>query len=81
LGREVTENTIHREFIRLAMMSVANTVITPMQDILGLGEESRMNITATSKSNWAWRLPSVPDQITPALIKELVETTVLYGRG
>ncbi|CAG0939139.1 partial 4-alpha-glucanotransferase, partial [Candidatus Brocadiaceae bacterium] len=43
LGREVTEDNIHREFIRLAMMSVANMVVLPMQDILGLGEESRMN--------------------------------------
>ena len=50
-----------------------------MQDILGLGEESRMNLPATSENNWTWRL--LPEQITPALIKELAETTVIYGRG
>lgn len=79
LGREVTEGTIHREMIRLAMMSVANMVVIPMQDLLGLGEESRMNLPATSENNWRWRL--LPDQITPALIHELTETTVIYGRG
>ncbi len=79
LGREVTEDNIHRELIRLAMMSVANMVLIPMQDILGLGEESRMNFPATSENNWAWKL--LPEQITPTLIKELTEATVLYGIG
>lgn len=79
LGRDITEDTIYREFIRLAMMSVANMVVLPMQDILGLGEESRMNFPATSENNWEWRL--LPKQITPALIQELSEATVIYGRG
>lgn len=79
LGRDITEDTIYREFIRLAMMSVANMVVLQMQDILGLGEESRMNFPATSENNWEWRL--LPKQITPALIQELSEATVIYGRG
>lgn len=79
LGRDVTEDTIHREFIRLAMMSVANMVVLPLQDILGLGEESRMNSPATSEKNWEWRL--LPEQITPTLMQELSEATVIYGRG
>ncbi|BBO18220.1 4-alpha-glucanotransferase [Candidatus Brocadia pituitae] len=79
LGKEVTEGTIHREMIRLAMMSVANMVVIPMQDVLGLGEESRMNLPATSENNWRWRL--LPEQITPALVQELTEATVIYGRG
>ncbi len=79
LGREVSEDDIYREITRLAMMSVANMVVIPMQDMLGLGEESRMNLPATSENNWAWRL--LPEQITPALRKELTEATVLYGRG
>lgn len=79
LGREVSEDDIHREITRLAMMSVANMVVIPMQDMLGLGEESRMNLPATSENNWAWRL--LPEQITPALRNELTEATVLYGRG
>ncbi|TVM00087.1 MAG: 4-alpha-glucanotransferase [Candidatus Brocadia sp. WS118] len=79
LGREVTEDTIHREMIRLAMMSIANMVVIPMQDVLGMGEASRMNLPATSENNWRWRL--LPEQITPALIQELTEATVIYGRG
>ncbi|OQY99544.1 MAG: 4-alpha-glucanotransferase [Candidatus Brocadia sp. UTAMX2] len=79
LGREVTEDTIHREMIRLAMMSVATMVVMPMQDVLGLGEESRMNLPSTSKNNWRWRLS--PEHLTPALKQELTETTTIYGRG
>lgn len=79
LGREISEDNIHREITRLAMMSVANMAVVPMQDILGLGEESRMNLPATAENNWTWRL--LPEQITPTLRNELTEATVLYGRG
>lgn len=79
LGREISEDDIHREIMRLAMMSVANMAVIPMQDILGLGAESRMNLPATSENNWTWRL--LPEHITPALRKELREATILYGRG
>lgn len=79
IGREISEGEIHREIIRLAMMSVANMVVIPMQDVLGLGEESRMNIPAIAGNNWAWRL--LPEQLTPSLMEELAEMTVIYGRG
>ncbi len=78
LGREVEEDEIHWEFIRLAMMSVADFCIISMQDILGLGEEARMNLPATSKGNWEWRL--MPDQITPSLVEKIREMTETYGR-
>ncbi len=61
------------------MMSVADTVIIPMQDVLGLGEEARMNRPATLKGNWSWRLS--PDQLTPDLAQKLRETTEIYGRA
>lgn len=79
IGREVGEKDVHCEFIRLAMMSVANMAIIPMQDILGLGEEARMNLPATSHGNWQWRL--LPNQVTPSLVKELREMTETYGRA
>ncbi len=79
LGREVTEDTIHRELVRMAMMSVADLVIIPMQDILGLGEEARMNTPATAEGNWEWRLLS--EQLTPELITRLREITRIYGRA
>jgi 4-alpha-glucanotransferase len=42
-------------FIRTLMASVADTVLVPMQDVLGLGTEARMNRPATSSGNWRWR--------------------------
>ena len=42
--------------IRLAMGSIANTVLIPMQDVLGLGEEARMNVPSKGEGNWAWRV-------------------------
>jgi 4-alpha-glucanotransferase len=79
IGREVREEEVHWEFIRLAMMSVADSCIIPMQDVLGLGEDARMNLPATTKGNWGWRL--TPDQITPNVIERLKEMTETYGRG
>ena len=43
LGREVPVDEVHWEMIRLAMLSAARWVTIPMQDVLGLGEEARMN--------------------------------------
>lgn len=43
-------------FIRLAYSSIANVVILQMQDVLGLGNEARMNHPATVGENWRWRL-------------------------
>ncbi|MBM3300374.1 MAG: 4-alpha-glucanotransferase, partial [Deltaproteobacteria bacterium] len=79
LGREVPLGEIHCELIRLAMMSVANTVLFPMQDLLGLGEEARMNRPATSGGNWEWRLSE--EQLNPSLPAKLLEMTEEYGRA
>jgi len=78
-GREVSGEEIHWEFIRLAMMSVANQVIIPMQDILGLGGDTRMNRPSISRDNWGWRLR--PGQIAEPTAERLLEMTVTYGRG
>jgi 4-alpha-glucanotransferase len=59
-------------------MSVADTAIIPMQDLLGLGAEARMNRPATTDGNWAWRL--VAEQIGPSLSAKLTAITELYGR-
>lgn len=79
LGREVSEKQVHWGLIRLAMMSVADTVIVPLQDVLGLGEGSRMNRPATSQGNWRWRF--MPQQMTSSTKKELAEMTEVYGRA
>ncbi len=54
VGGDVRE--IHWEFIRAALGSVANTAIFPVQDVLGLGSDARMNTPATVAGNWTWRL-------------------------
>ncbi len=69
---------IHWEFIRLLMMSAADLVIVPTQDLLGLGSEGRMNRPGTAAGNWEWRLS--PDQLDSFPRKKLLELTSLYGR-
>jgi 4-alpha-glucanotransferase len=46
----------HWKLIRLALSSPARTAIIPVQDVLGLGSEARMNLPATENGNWTWRL-------------------------
>ena len=79
LGRKVSRWNVHREFIRLAMMSVADVAIFPVQDILGLGEEARMNRPATREGNWMWRLS--PEHLKPSVAKILLDMTETYGRS
>jgi len=79
LGRTVSADEISWEFIRMAMMSIANVIIIPLQDILALGTGARMNRPATANGNWEWRLQQ--DQITPDIESRLKHMTHLYGRG
>lgn len=78
IGSEVSGEDVNRELMRLAMMSVANVVIFPMQDILYLGEEARMNTPSVGSGNWQWRLE--PEQLTPSRFQTLSEFTMIYGR-
>jgi 4-alpha-glucanotransferase len=56
MGHEVTVDNVNWDFIKACHKSVADTVIIPMQDILGLGMESRMNTPSKPGGNWRWRL-------------------------
>ncbi|MGQ0720720.1 MAG: 4-alpha-glucanotransferase [Candidatus Eiseniibacteriota bacterium] len=47
---------IHWDFVRLALASVADDALVSMQDVLGLGNEARMNSPGDPESNWQWRL-------------------------
>jgi 4-alpha-glucanotransferase len=69
---------IHWSFIRTLLASVANTVIFPVQDLLGLGGEARMNMPSTLGRNWLWRME--PDVLTPAIATRLAEMVELYDR-
>ncbi|MGC8492541.1 MAG: 4-alpha-glucanotransferase [Syntrophobacteraceae bacterium] len=77
-GRELDENTVCRAFVRAAMMSVAQTVIIPLQDFLELGAEARMNTPAVTFGNWEWRVAA--NRLTAELSKSIAELTRIYGR-
>lgn len=79
LGRVVPASELHWEMIRLAMSSVANLAIIPMQDILGLGEQARMNRPGTVRNNWVWRLG--PKEKTASIVKKLARLTEIFGRA
>jgi 4-alpha-glucanotransferase len=76
LGTEGQE--INWELIRSALASVATMAIIPMQDLLGLGTEARMNLPASTSDNWAWRL--APGALSGQLAKRLKHLTETYGR-
>ena len=78
-GREVGAGEVHRELVRLAMTSVARASIIPMQDVLGLGAEARMNYPSTTEGNWEWRM--TPGEFADAPFEWLRELTELSGRG
>lgn len=69
---------IHWDFIRMALGSVANMAIVPLQDVLGLGTESRMNRPGAGTANWEWRftLPQLDENIRD----RLGSLTAIYER-
>lgn len=78
LGREIPSDKFAVELVRLAMSSVADIVILPMQDILGLGAEARMNTPSTVEGNWEWRLN--PAYLSSDLARWLRDLTEICGR-
>jgi 4-alpha-glucanotransferase len=69
---------IHWVFIRALLASVADTVLFPLQDVLGLGTEARMNQPATLGGNWRWRYRA--GALKPELAERLRELAELYER-
>jgi 4-alpha-glucanotransferase len=72
-GREM-----HWAFIRAVLASVADTAIVPVQDLLGLSSDARMNRPGTVGGNWRWRLR--PGQLTPDIARRLAVMTETYDR-
>lgn len=64
--------------MRAAWSSVADMAIVPMQDILGLGSEARINTPSTLGKNWKWR--ATPEQIDAKVAKKLYHYMQMYGR-
>ena len=73
-----TGEEIHWDFIRCVWSSVANTAITPLQDVLGLGSEARMNLPNSNQGNWSWRFGS--NDLTSDVAQRLRVLTDVYGR-
>lgn len=69
---------INWDMIRLALASVADTAVIPMQDYLSLGSEGRINTPSTLGNNWDWRMRE--DVYTAALAEKIYEMAKLYKR-
>jgi 4-alpha-glucanotransferase len=74
-----TDKDVSWELIRLAWASVAELAVTPLQDVLGLGTEARMNWPGRPSGNWRWRFTS--DQLTDDLLDGLADMTEVYDRA
>ncbi|MGO9802507.1 MAG: 4-alpha-glucanotransferase [Steroidobacteraceae bacterium] len=65
--------------IRAALGSVARLAIIPVQDLLGLGSEARLNTPGTTHGNWAWRL--APEALDADLARRYAALNAVYGRA
>lgn len=74
----IPEEEKYWDFVRLAMMSCANTCVTPVQDILGLDAEARINHPSTMGNNWKWRIS--PEMMSDEVIDKLYKLTKISER-
>lgn len=75
----ISPEGIHWSLIRLALLSVANQAITPLQDVLGYGSDCRMNTPGQSDGNWGWRYEA--EALTDDLRDRLRSLTELSNRA
>jgi 4-alpha-glucanotransferase len=73
------EANIVSALIRLAWASVADLALTPLQDILDLGSDARMNLPGRPSGNWAWRYRA--EQLTDQHLDDVADLTDLYARS
>ena len=71
-------HTIHLDFIRTCLGTIASYAIFPLQDVLGLGAEARMNTPGIATDNWKWRYRE--EMLTDEIATTLRELSKLYGR-
>jgi len=88
--REVTRDHVRRylgvsgediswDMIRASLASIARYVLIPLQDVLSLGTESRMNFPGKAEGNWQWRYS--PDKLDAFTASRLKTLTDLFGRN
>lgn len=78
-GPRLDPTTIHGAMVRAALASVADLAILPLQDVLGLGSEARMNSPGTLNGNWKWRVQE--GELDDRLAVQLRELIRIYERG
>lgn len=76
LGADGTE--MNWTLIRAGLASVADTVLIPMQDVLGLGSDARMNLPGRTGGNWRFRFAW--EDVTPSMSRRLRSMIAMYGR-
>jgi 4-alpha-glucanotransferase len=64
--------------VNMAWSSAAALAIVPLQDVLGLGREARMNLPGSAAGNWGWRCTE--DMLTEELFRALHDLTKTAGR-
>lgn len=74
-----SKDGIHWAFIRAAQCSPANLSIIPLQDVLGLGSDARMNTPSLDNGNWRWRFHA--QQLTPELSGKLARLAEISDRA
>jgi 4-alpha-glucanotransferase len=60
-------------------MSLANQAIVPLQDLLGLDSDARMNFPGTATGNWDWRYRA--EELTDAIAQKMALITEISGRA
>lgn len=78
-NQATADEEIHWDYICLAMRSVADTCIIPMQDYLGLGGSARINTPSTLGGNWCWRMKQ--GALSGQLAKRISRITSVCGRA
>ena len=73
-----SEDGVHWAMIRAAIGSVASLCLVPLQDILGLGSEARMNVPSIEKGNWRWRFRA--EMLQPELAQKLATLSEVADR-
>lgn len=75
----VSADGIHWDLIRMALSSIANQALIPVQDLFGLGTNTRMNFPSKAEGNWGWRyrFNTLNDEVG----EKLKRLTHLYGRA
>ena len=77
-AQSTPDSEMHKVLVSAAMRTVSRLCVIPLQDVLGLGNEARINTPSTPSGNWQWRL--LPGQFAQKDVRWLREVTARYER-